>query len=171
MKSAHHTQDIYKQILQAQSKCLNIKRDERRNPYHQFWLELITNKSSNPVVLDNYDTDSHLKHTEHLAGSCTIITGKRAIKHRLPETRSGWTQKVTGSMWENIHVYTSHLDLLKSDLQIKYKRICPLNSLSLFSNCIMSLKNSLASKLFLFFFIFFSNLSENRHKVYLNQVG
>lgn len=31
---------------------------------NQFWLELITNKSSNPVVLDNYDTNSHLKHTQ-----------------------------------------------------------------------------------------------------------
>lgn len=97
MKSAHHTQDVYKQILQAQSKCLNIKRDERRNPYHRFWWELITNKSSNPVVLDNYDTNSHLKHTEHLAGLCTVIMGERAIEHRHQRQEVGRHRKLVAA--------------------------------------------------------------------------
>lgn len=53
---------------------------------NQFWWELITNKSSNPVVLDNYDTNLHLKRREPLAGGCAValmIVGERGIKRRL----------------------------------------------------------------------------------------
>lgn len=39
---------------------------------NQFWWELITNKSSNTAVLDNYDTNLHLKHGEPLAGWFTV---------------------------------------------------------------------------------------------------
>lgn len=66
---------------------------------NQFWWELITNKSSNPVVLDNYDTNLHLKHTEPLAGWCTMvlmITKEREESSKRLQRPSEWTWKVIG---------------------------------------------------------------------------
>lgn len=75
---------------------------------NQFLWELITNKSSNPGVLDNYDTNLHLKHTEPLVGCCTVapmITGG--------ETNQAKTSTESRRMDTGMHMLQNNLQKKK----------------------------------------------------------
>lgn len=75
-------------------------------------------------MLDNYDTNLHLKHAEHLAGCCTVAVikegggRKRGIKHRLLQAAEDGHGRLLASgsqhMWENIRVYIDTRAPLKS---------------------------------------------------------
>ena len=71
-------------------------------------------------MLDNYDTNLHLKHTEHLAGWCTVamITGEERIQAQTSRDFRGQVHghvKLLASgpkqMWEKIYFNTLKFDL------------------------------------------------------------